>query len=100
MSRLQLATLGGLLLVAAGFGLAWGLRSLPPGETEIIEAAAARYVAETGGAPTDCAARPAAVDGVRLVVVCGPDGPSPWVEAIDDWGNPVAVDLDTEGPRT
>lgn len=86
MSRLQVVTLGVLLLAAAGLGLTWGLHSLPPGETEIITAAAARYVAETGGAPTDCAARPAAVAGVRLVVTCGPD----WAEAVDRWGRPVA----------
>ena len=100
MSRLQVATLAGVLLLAAGLGLAWGLRSLPPGETRIIEAAAARYVAETGGARTDCAARPAPLEGVRLVVVCGAERPSPWVEALDAWGNPVEIDPGDAGPGT
>jgi hypothetical protein len=100
MSRLQIATLAGVLLLAAGVGLAWGLRSLPPGETAIIEAAAARYVTETGGAPTDCAARPAPLEGVRLIVSCGPADGAPWVEALDTWGNPVEIDPSDEGPST
>mgnify|MGYP001604172000 CR=1 FL=1 len=100
MSRLQVLSLSGLLLAAAGLGLALGLGAVPPGETEIIEAAAARYVAETGGAPTDCAARPAAIDGVRLIVTCGTGGADAWVEALDGWGTPVAVALDAEGPET
>jgi hypothetical protein len=92
--------MGLLLLAAAVIGLIWGLRALPPGETEIIEAAAARYVAETGGAPTDCAARPAALEGVRLIVTCGTPGTAPWVEAVDRRGNPVDIDLDSERPST
>jgi hypothetical protein len=75
-----------LVAMAAAFGLWLGLRAEPPGETEIITAQAARYVAETGGSVTDCAARPAAVPGVRLVVICGSD----WAVAVDDWGRPVA----------
>lgn len=93
MSRLQAVALGVLLLVAGGFGLAWGLRAVPPGETAMIEAAAARYVAETGGARTDCAGRPAAVEGVRLVVTCGAD----WAVALDRWGREVAVEIGGAG---
>jgi len=100
MSRLQVLSLSGLLLAAAGLGLALGITAQPPGETEIITASAARYVAETGGAPTDCAARPAALDGVRLIVTCATGEAAPWVEAVDAWGNPVTVDLDEEGPNT
>lgn len=75
-------------LVGAGaFGLWLGLRALPPGETEIIDAQAARYVAETGGTPTDCAARPASIAGVRLIVTCG----GAWAVAVDEWGRPVAL---------
>ncbi|WP_439137203.1 hypothetical protein [Roseicyclus sp.] len=82
------------LVVAGAFGLWLGLRALPPGETAIIEAQAARYVAETGGQPTDCAARPAAIAGVRLVVTCRAD----WAVAVDNWGREVALpDL---GPKT
>lgn len=82
------------LVVAGAFGLWLGMRALPPGETEIIEAQAARYVAETGGVPTDCAARPASIEGIRLVVTCGAD----WAVAVDDWGQPVP--LPDAGPST
>ena len=75
----------GLVTAGAAFGLWLGLRAVPPGETEMIEAAATRYVAETGGARTDCAGRPAAVEGVWMVVTCGPD----WALALDRWGRPV-----------
>lgn len=82
------------LVVAGAFGLWLGLRALPPDETAIIAAQAARYVAETGGQPTDCAGRPAAIAGVRLVVTCRAD----WAVAVDNWGREVALpDL---GPRT
>jgi hypothetical protein len=100
MSGAQKATLAVLLLLGAALGLIWGLRAVPPGETAIIEAAAGRYAEETGGAATDCAARPAPLEGVRLIVTCGPaDGP-PWVEAVDTWGNPVDIDLSHERPST
>jgi hypothetical protein len=94
MARGWLLPLGGLVTVAAAFGLWAGLRAVPPTETEIILAQAALYVAETGGRPTDCSARPAAVEGVRLVVTCGSD----WASAVDDWGRRVA--LPDPGPRT
>ena len=100
MSRLQVLSLSGLLLAASGLGLALGLSAQPPGETEIITASAARYVAETGGAPTDCAARPASLDGVRLIVTCATGEAAPWVEALDGWGNPVVLNFDQEGPDT
>lgn len=100
MTRAQMVSLAVLLVLAGAIGLGLGLRAVPPGETEIIEAAAARYVAQTGGAPTDCAARPAAVEGVRLIVTCGTDPAEAWVEALDDWGNPVAPTLNPEGADT
>ena len=82
------------LVVAGAFGLWLGLRALPPGETAIIDAQAARYVAETGGQPTDCAARPAAIAGVRMIVTCRAD----WAVAVDNWGREVTLpDL---GPKT
>ena len=82
------------LVVAGAFGLWLGLRAVPPGETAIIDAQAARYVAETGGQPTDCAARPAAIAGVRLIVTCRGD----WAVAVDDWGREVT--LPDMGPKT
>ena len=82
------------LVVAGAFGLWLGLRAVPPGETAIIDAQAARYVAETGGQPTDCAARPAAIAGVRMIVTCRAD----WAVAVDNWGREVTLpDL---GPKT
>ena len=50
--------LASLVLVAGGFGLWLGLRAVPPTETEIINAQAARYVTETDGSLTDCYAVP------------------------------------------
>ena len=87
------ALVTGLVTAGAALGLWLGLRAVPPGETEMIEAAAARYVAETGGAPTDCAGRPAALSGVRLVVTCGAD----WAVALDRWGREVAVEIGGAG---
>ncbi|MDG3040789.1 hypothetical protein [Roseicyclus marinus] len=79
--------LSALVAVAAALGLLVGMRAVPPTETEIILEAAARYVAETGGAATECAGRPAPVAGVRLVVTCGAD----WALAVDEWGRPVVL---------
>ena len=85
MGRGLLLPLIGLATFALAFGLWAGLRAVPPTETEIILDMAARYVAETGGQATDCAGWPPPVDGVRMVVICGPD----WAQAVDDWGRPV-----------
>ena len=85
MGRGVILPLAGLLTAAAAFGLWLGLRAVPPGETEIIVAAAARYVAETGGAETDCAGWPPPIEGVRMVVICGDS----WAQAVDRWGRPV-----------
>ena len=93
MRGLSLPLIAGLL-VAGAFGLCLVLRAVPPGETAIIDAQAARYVAETGGQPTDCAARPAAIAGVRMIVTCRAD----WAVAVDNWGREVTLpDL---GPKT
>ena len=95
MSRVQVLSLAGLLTLAAGFGLWMGLRAIPPGETEIINAAAARYVAETGGRATDCFARPSDLPRVRLVVICEPAAAgTPWVLAVDRHGARVDIDRD------
>lgn len=101
MGRWMILPLGGLVTAAAAFGLWQGLRAAPPTETEIIEAAAARYIAETGGAATDCHATPGPVDGVRLVVICD-GGDTAWTAAFDTWGGEVALDGDAfaQEPRT
>lgn len=88
--------LAALLTVAGSFGLWLGVNAVPPGETEIIDAAAAIYMEETGGRSTDCHATPGAVAGVRLVVVCGAD----WAVAFDRWGREIAVPAGPEGPST
>lgn len=88
------ALVTGLVTAGAALGLWLGLRAVPPGETEMIAAQAARYVSETGGAPTDCAARPAALPGVRLVVTCG----QAWAVALDEWGRVVPAPV--AGPGT
>lgn len=99
MSAVQRISLVSLAVLALVAGLVWWVRSVPPSETAIIDAAAASYVAETGGDLTDCAARPSALPGVRLVVICAQGA---WVAAFDDFGRRVAVDPNTleEEPLT
>jgi len=78
--------LAALLAISGALGLMWGLRSVPPGDTEIIEAVAAAFVAETGGEMTDCFARPGPSADIRMVVTCAaPDAP-PWQRAVDPMG--------------
>ncbi|MEJ6392286.1 hypothetical protein V8J82_03410 [Gymnodinialimonas sp. 2305UL16-5] len=89
--------LAGLLIVVGLVGLYLGLRATPPSETEIITAQAARYVAETGGAPTDCYGVPSGVEGVRLVVICEAEGAEAWFAAIGPAGellDPGAFDAE------
>ncbi|MEO0391116.1 MAG: hypothetical protein AAF218_09275, partial [Pseudomonadota bacterium] len=57
-----------LCLLAALSGLWLGLRSQPLDESAAIVAAVERYVAETGGAATDCVAVPG--KDVWLEVLC------------------------------
>lgn len=63
---------GWLCLCAAAVGLWLGAR---PGitETQVIEAGAALYVAETGGSRTDCVGVPGE-GAVWIVVRCGESG--------------------------
>ena len=88
MARIALP-LAGLLAVAGAIGLWLGLAAVPPTETEIIETQAARYVAETGGEWLDCYAVPSGVEGVRLIVICEPEGGEAWFAATDHWGQVV-----------
>lgn len=93
MSRLfhkgMLLPVAGLLLFAGMIGLWFGLAAAPLSESEIIERHAADYVAETGGAWTDCYAVPAGVEGVRMIVICEPEGGEAWFRAVDARGEPV-----------
>ncbi len=77
--------LGGLAFAAAGLGLITGLRWADLDESDVIEVWAEKYVAETGGAATDCAAAPGAREGVWLVVSCG-SGPDRRVYPLDRSG--------------
>ncbi|AHM02663.1 hypothetical protein roselon_00206 [Roseibacterium elongatum DSM 19469] len=86
--------LAALLAFVGALGVLLGLRAAPPGETEIIEAVAAGYVAETGGARTDCFARPSALPGVRMVVICAPEGGRARAYPVDRLGRAVEIDAD------
>ncbi|PKQ14015.1 MAG: hypothetical protein CVT70_00710 [Alphaproteobacteria bacterium HGW-Alphaproteobacteria-1] len=74
MARPFLLSLAGLVGLAGVLGLMLGLRAFDTTETEVIERVAARYVAETGGTVSDCAAWPATSAGLWLVVICGSEG--------------------------
>ena len=71
MPRTVLRVVLGLVCVAGALGLWLGTRHAPVSETEVISAIADRYVAETGGARSDCVARPGQTDGVWMVINCG-----------------------------
>ncbi|MBT8408502.1 MAG: hypothetical protein KJN93_02615 [Alphaproteobacteria bacterium] len=60
-----------LSLAAAALGLKAGLSRQQMTETDAIGRAAAVYVAETGGALTDCIAVPGGREPVWLMVSCG-----------------------------
>ena len=94
--------LAGVLALALMAGLWLGLRADPPSESAIISHAAAIYVAETGGAATDCHAVPTDVLGLRLLVICRAEGAVPWIYAADDWGQRVPMDsaIDAEEADT
>jgi hypothetical protein len=77
--------LGGLAFAAAGIGWITGLRWAEVDESDVIEIWAERYVAETGGPATDCAAAPGQRDAVWLVVSCG-SGPERKVYPLDRSG--------------
>lgn len=81
--------LAAILAVAGVIGLWLGLASAPLSEGEIIERHAADYVAQTGGARTDCYGVPAGVEGVRLIVICEAEGSEAWFRAVDARGEPV-----------
>jgi ABC-type xylose transport system permease subunit len=98
MPRSFVLSLAGLLLFAGVFGFMLGVRAIPPGETEIINAVAADYVTETGGSAQGCYAVPSALEGVRMLVICGDD----WARAVGRYGETVELDPSdlSGGPRT
>ena len=63
------------VIVLAGLtaivGLWLGLQRSRITETDVINAYAARYVEETGGAVSDCAARPGEDARVWMIISCG-----------------------------
>jgi len=69
-ARLPLLVAAALALTGAALGLSAGFRASPPSESAAIEAAAARYVRETGRAREDCAARPSVRAEYWLIVTC------------------------------
>lgn len=75
-----------LVAVVAGLGLLLGRRAVSTTETQVIERVAARYVAETGAAAADCAARPAVSAGLWLVVAC-----AGYEYFVDSYGRVVDV---------
>jgi hypothetical protein len=90
MRNLPVIVGGGLALVAAGLGLLAGLRAAPPSESAVIEAAAARYIRETGGMREDCSARPAPDPDLWLTVTCAAPGGALRAYRVDRRGRVLA----------
>ncbi|MEL6167957.1 MAG: hypothetical protein AAFR35_04655 [Pseudomonadota bacterium] len=80
------APLAGLLGLAALGGLTLGVLSEGPTDTALIERYAALYARDTGNPITDCEARPASVQGLRLYIVCRPDLGPPQVFLVNQTG--------------
>ena len=95
--RPVILSVGVLALVAGLVGYLLGQRQATLTETDVINAYAARYVAETGGQPTDCAAIPGPGD-VWLVIRCGGEGLAGRVFEVDRQGNLIGASLG--GPST
>ena len=67
-NALWFAPFAALVVLAGWFGWQMGK---PMSETQIITFYAEQYVAETGGAMTECAAIPSDVKGARMEIICG-----------------------------
>lgn len=78
------APVAALVALAAVMGYLLGARSAAPDEAGVIARMAALY-AEEGGRASDCAARPAASDGLWLVVRCACAGAAREY-FVDDFG--------------
>ena len=77
----------GLLALGVGLGVVWLTRT--PGETALIARWAAVYASETGRPATDCFAQPAEVEGLRLYVICAPEGGPARVYLLNNRGRRV-----------
>ncbi len=72
--RLPWLPVAAMCVLAGTLGATQGVRVAQQGETPVIEAMAARYVAAGGGRATDCVARPGQGWLGWLIVTCGPAG--------------------------
>lgn len=82
-----------VICVLAGLLALWvSLRHIPPSETEIITRIAQSYAAQTGGALTDCFARPSGLEQVRLVVFCQQADGVTFLYPVDDLGRLLDID--------
>ncbi len=92
--RRVLVVIGALVTVAAGLGFAAG-RNAEVTETQVINAGAALYVAETGRARTECLGLPGS-GAVWIEVRCG-DGEAVNTYLFDERGRRLRP---PEEPRT
>ena len=90
--RPVIVSAGVLAILAAGIGFTLGQRQTTLTETDVITGYAARYVAETGGEPIDCAAVPGQ-GAVWLVIRCGRQGLSGRVFEVDREGRLVSASV-------
>ncbi|HEY9039861.1 MAG TPA: hypothetical protein VIN05_13065 [Roseovarius sp.] len=91
-----------LVAAAAVIGLSLGRKAALGTETDVIVQIAARYVAEAGGdaRPADCTARPAASEGLWLVITCAAPGRGGQEYFIDRYGGIRHVErVPAEPPR-
>ncbi|MEL6533509.1 MAG: hypothetical protein AAFN09_08315 [Pseudomonadota bacterium] len=88
-SRVGLFVLAALV-ISATIGFLLGRGSVPPSESEIIDRLAAGYAAETGGALTDCAARPGPGEA-WLTVFCDGDA-GRFAYSVDRYGRALEVE--------
>ncbi len=87
-ARGVLALLGGVALLL-GLGAGWRFATLT--ESDVIEAAAARYVAEHGGRPTDCVGQ-GGVPPAWVTVLCQKDGRTLAIYQADRFGRLTTLD--------
>ncbi|MEL6610337.1 MAG: hypothetical protein AAFO93_15625 [Pseudomonadota bacterium] len=94
--RVVAISFAALVGVSALLGGALGLRHVNLSETEVINAYAARYIAETGGVATDCYAEP--LDRGWLRVICAGAGGSRQFD-VGRWGQQINAATPSERPE-